>query len=274
MTRKRDVFVHDKSLGQNFLHDAAIVRAIVDVAAPTREDVVVEVGPGDGVLTDALAARAGRVVAIEKDARLIPVLSRRFGTQPHVTIMHEDILRSNIAHLVTHTLHAPAYMVVANIPYYITAPILRLFMETTYPPHKMVVMVQEEVARRLCAAPGQMSVLAVAAQYYCDVRHAFSVSRTAFSPAPAVDSAVVVLTRRSDVHPDPAFFRVVRIGFSARRKTLVNNLINGLHIAKPAALHLVAQIGVAPDVRAQELSVAQWRALADATTQIAEEHVQ
>ena len=262
----RMTFTHHKSLGQHFLHNAATVHAIVQVAGLTRDDVVVEVGPGEGVLTAALADAAGRVVAIEKDARLMPILKQRFADTPHVTIVQDDILHSNIEDVATRVLEGRPYMVVANIPYYITAPILRLFMETQYPPHKMVVMVQQEVAQRLCAAPGQMSVLAIAAQYYCDVHCAFSVPRTDFTPMPAVDSAVVVLTRRANVQPDADFFRIVRIGFSARRKTLSNNIANGLHLSKQAAANMLAQAGIAPGVRAQELDVAQWRALAAVVT--------
>lgn len=266
-------FVHKKSLGQNFLQNAAVVRAIVDYAAVTSSDVVLEVGPGDGVLTTALAARAGHVIAIEKDKRLLEVLRKRFADSAHVILVHDDLLQSNVTQIIDRATasQGSAYKAVANIPYYITAPILRLFMELDRPPQVMVVMVQKEVAERLCAAPGQMSVLSVAAQYYCDVRYMQTVDRTDFEPVPAVDSAVVMLTRRVHVRPDADFFRIVRIGFSARRKTLANNLANGLHVSKQSAIQILVQCGIAPDARAQELSVAQWRDVARVATMLGRE---
>lgn len=265
-------FAYNKSLGQHFLRNTEIVHDIVEIAKITSRDIVVEVGPGDGVLTAALATHAGQVIAVEKDARLIATLQKRFANMAHVTIIHDDILHSNVESMIDRATatHGSAYKVVANIPYYITAPILRLFMEQSHPPHMIVVMVQKEVAERLCAAPGQMSVLSVAAQYYCSVHYARTVDRANFEPVPAVDSAIVVLKRRAHVQPDAEFFRIVRIGFSARRKTLVNNLVNGLRLSKHTVTQLLVDNDIAPHVRAQELSVAQWQQLARAVREVHE----
>lgn len=272
MARATTTFSHNAALGQHFLRNAAVVRTIVRAARLQRDDVVVEIGPGDGVLTDALAAHAGRVVAVEKDERLIPRLRRRFAASAHVTILHADILRVVPADLVaTQASPRQSYKVVANIPYYITAPIIRMLTECPRPPEHMVLMVQKEVGKRLTAAPGELSVLGVAAQYYCDVRYVCDVPRADFEPAPVVDSAVVTLTRRPAVAPDRDFFRVVRIGFSARRKIVVNNLANGLHLPKDIVQGMVRSVGLGADARAQDVTVAQWRALARAAKSLREE---
>ncbi len=254
-----------KSLGQNFLRDERIVARIVAAAALDGESVVLEVGPGEGVLTAALAKVAGTVIAVEVDGDLVPRLRERFAQADNVHIEHADIRRVYLKELLARY-SVTRYSVVANLPYYITSSIVRLFMENKdIPPERCVFMVQREVAERIIARPGQMSILAVAVQYYGDVAWVCDVPRTAFEPVPQVDSAVIAITHRgvrTSAREDRAFFRVVRAGFSARRKKLINNLSNSFHADKDVIREACARRDIAPDARAQDLSVAQWRALA------------
>jgi 16S rRNA (adenine1518-N6/adenine1519-N6)-dimethyltransferase len=260
-------FIHKKSLGQNFLKDDTLIARIVDLADILPTDAVLEIGPGQGVLTALLAKRAQKVVAIELDDRLIPILTKRFVNDAHVTIIHDDVLKTDFSALSTeHVLPCARYKIVANIPYYITAPIIRFFLEQPCTPASMTLMVQEEVAQRLCAKPGTMSILAIAAQYYADVTYGFLVPRDHFDPVPAVDSAVIHLKIHKDTSDTRAintkdFFRVVKMGFSAKRKTLCNNLANGLHKEKSDIDTVLRNIGLREGVRAQELSIDDWKIL-------------
>ncbi len=255
-------FAHKKSLGQNFLKNDAVIARIVDFSAITKDDVVIEIGPGQGVLTEVLAQRAKKVIAIELDDRLISTLDKRFENFDNVTIVHGDVLHMNINELIA---QYDTYKVVANIPYYITAPIIRLFLEQERSPQTVTLMVQKEMAERLSAEPGKMSIIAVAAQYYAHVTYGFTVPREDFEPVPAVDSAVITLTMKNE-HADSNFdtkdlFRIVKMGFSARRKTLSNNLANGLHISKDDVVAILHAVAIKENVRAQELSIAQWISL-------------
>ncbi len=253
-----------KSLGQNFLRDDGVIAQIVDAAALDAESAVLEVGPGEGVLTAALADVAAKVIAIEVDGDLVPQLRERFARRANVHIEHADIRRVYLKELLARY-GVTRYSVVANLPYYITSSIVRLFMENKdVPPTHCVFMVQREVAQRIIATPGQMSILAVAVQYYGDVAWVCDVPRTAFDPVPNVDSAVITITHRgvrTSAQEDKAFFRVVRAGFSARRKMLVNNLASSFGIEKDVARDMLAQQNIAPQVRPQDLSIAQWQAL-------------
>ncbi len=261
-------FAHKKSLGQNFLTNTSVIDHIVAAADIMSDDVVVEVGPGQGVLTELLAQTADTVIAIELDDRLIPILEEKFKNDDHVHIVHGDILHMNLSEILhEHIGDEGVYKVVANIPYYITAPIIRLFLEHKNSPQTLILMVQKEVAERLCAHPGNMSVLAIAAQYYANVSYMFTVPREDFDPVPAVDSAVVRLRVHDHVYADidiKNFFRVVRIGFSARRKTLVNNLANGLHMQKNDVVQVLRDIGISENARAQEISLEAWERLTHA----------
>ena len=256
-------FKHKKSLGQNFLKNDDVIHEIVSVAGIENE-VVLEVGPGEGVLTEALSHSAQKVIAIELDDRLVPVLEERFGSVDNIEIIHGDILHMNIEKLIDEKINKGKYSVVANIPYYITAPIIRLFLESNKSPEKIILMVQKEVAQRLSADPGQMSLLAVAAQYYADVEYLFTVPREDFNPVPKVDSAIIKLKVKSQklkTEDSKDFFRIVKIGFSAKRKTLVNNLANGLQREKKEIENMLLQQGFNENVRAQELSVDNWKSL-------------
>lgn len=279
--------IHKKSLGQNFLSDDAIADRIIESANISGEDVVIEIGPGEGVLTEKLAGKCKKVIAIELDDRLIPVLQNKFKDAGNVEIIHDDILKINLPQLIENHIflkasEAKSYKLVANIPYYITAPIIRLLLETKYSPKEMIVMVQKEVAERIVAKPGEMSILAASVQYYADAQYLFDVPRTAFNPAPKVDSAVIKIipytllplgegARRADEgkvtgegkDQTKNFFRIVRAGFSAKRKTLANNLSSSLHLDKKEVEEKLESLGFSKNTRAQELGVEDWKKIAN-----------
>ncbi len=256
-------FKHKKSLGQNFLTNDDVIERIVD-SSEIENSVVIEIGPGEGILTEALSSTAGKVIAVELDDRLIPQLEERFGDYDNVVIVHGDILHMNVEELISQYVTDGKYKVVANIPYYITAPIIRLFLELSQSPQEIVLMVQKEVAERLSAEPGQMSLLAVSAQYYADVKYLFTVGKEDFNPVPKVDSAIIQLKIKKEVSKNEDtkdFFRVVKIGFSAKRKTLSNNLANGSHLDKKDIESVLLSLELKNNVRAQELSIEQWQEL-------------
>ena len=218
----------DKKLGQNFLIDENVVRQIVAVAELSEADTVLEVGPGIGTLTQGLAESKARVVAVELDTRLLPVLATTLNGYDNVRVVHGDILKVNIMEEVG----APSFKVCANLPYYITTPIIFALLEKRLPMERLVAMVQKEVAERMAAQPGgkEYGALSVAIQYYTEPKIAFIVPPTSFIPAPAVDSAVIVCKRREkppvEVCDEGLFFRVVKAAFSLRRKMLSNSLKN------------------------------------------------
>ena len=222
---------------------------------------VLEIGAGAGSLTRQLAQTAARVVAVELDERLLPLLQEEFAALPHVTIVQGDILELNIGDLVGET----PYTVVANLPYYITSAVLRRLLSQTPRPERLVLTVQKEVAERITARQGNMSILAVSVQFYGQAEIVLRLKPGAFWPRPDVESAVV----RIDVYPEPRvdvpneklFFRIVRVGFSQKRKQLRNTLSAGLRISKAEADTLLEQSGIAPQRRAETLSVEEWAAL-------------
>lgn len=253
-----------KSLGQNFLKDDAVLRRIVEDAKISSEDVVLEIGPGQGALTELLVAKCKKVIAIELDDRLIPLLQEKFADTKNLEIIHEDILKINLPELISSLQLADnSYKVVANIPYYITAPIIRLLLETKYPPIEMILMAQKEVAERICAKPGEMSILAVSVQYYAKAEYLFTVSKNSFDPVPKVDSAILKIKLKVESEKSKEetkkFFRVVKAGFSAKRKTLANNLASSLQLDKKVAEQKLESLGFSANVRAQELGVEDWK---------------
>jgi 16S rRNA (adenine1518-N6/adenine1519-N6)-dimethyltransferase len=261
-----------KGLGQNFLVDPAHRARIVAAAGLTPDDTVLEVGPGPGVLTELIAAQAGRVIAVELDDRLIPYLRERFTDQPHVSIVHGDILKLDIGYWVLgigraqYPIPNTQYKVVANLPYYITSAAIRHLLESTPPPELLVLTVQREVAERMVAAPPDMSLLALGVQFYCTARIVGRIPAGAFYPAPKVDSAVVRLDRRTEsavpgVTPE-AYFRVARAGFSQPRKQLRNSLASGLGVAPVQAEALLDAARLDPHRRAETLTLAEWGELA------------
>jgi len=253
-----------KSLGQNFLHDPGVLDKIAAAAGLTPADTVLEIGPGTGALTERLAAAARRVVAVEADTRLQPVLAERLAGRANVEIVYADFLTVNVAAL----MGPEPFIVAANLPYYITSAILRALLDTPPRPRRLVLTVQQEVADRLTAAPGDLSLLAVSVQFYGQTRLIARINPAAFWPRPDVDSAVV----RIDVYDRPPvdapderlFFRVVRAGFSQKRKQLKNSLGAGLGLSGGAAAALLEQAGIDPRRRAETLALAEWAALARA----------
>lgn len=252
--------VPKKSLGQNFLHDPGVLGKIAASAGITPTDAVLEIGPGLGSLTEVLSKLSRRVVAVELDSRMLPVLDR-FSVYGNVEIIHGDILAVDLD-----TIMGPQpYVVCANVPYYITSAIIRYLLERTRRPRTIVLTVQAEVAERLLAVPGDHSLLSVSTQFYAKPKIVSRISRGAFYPQPEVDSAVI----RLDVHPQPIidvpssvlFFRVVKAGFSQKRKQLKNTLGDGLHQTHATMATLMETAGVDPRRRAETLSLPEWAAI-------------
>jgi 16S rRNA (adenine1518-N6/adenine1519-N6)-dimethyltransferase len=260
-----------KGLGQHFLADPNILRKIVKAAELSAETRVLEIGPGLGTLTRLLAEVAGRVVAVELDEEMMRVLRGELAHLPNLELVHGDILHQDPASLMRDphsSVHqsSPTYMVVANLPYYITSAAIRHLLECSYPPFRLVLTVQLEVARRIVATPGDMSLLAVSVQFYGRPRIVARIPAGAFFPPPKVASAVV----RIDTHakfpaqvPDPeTFFRVVRAGFGQKRKQLKNALVAGLGVPSTEVIAAMARAGIEPKRRAQTLSLTEWGELA------------
>ena len=233
-----------KGLGQNFLADPVHLDRIVAAAELMPDDVVLEIGPGVGTLTLRLAQQAGRVVAVELDAALLPVLAETLAGQSNVTLVQGDILQLDPASLV----HGERYKVVANLPYYITSAAIRHLLTADLPPELIVLTIQREVAQRIVATPPNMSLLAVSVQYYAEPKLVARIPAGAFYPPPKVDSAIIRLRRWPtppvDAPSDDLFFQVARAGFGQRRKQLRNSLGSGLSIGGDAADRLLAAAGV------------------------------
>ncbi|MCB8953532.1 MAG: ribosomal RNA small subunit methyltransferase A [Ardenticatenales bacterium] len=249
-----------KSLGQNFLFDENVLAQIAAAADLATADQVLEIGPGLGHLTQHLATRAGRVVAVELDGRLIPLLRMAFSRSPQVELVHGDVLELNPAAYFGDA----SYKVVANVPYYITGGILRHLLTSRPRPSLLVMTVQQEVARRLTAQAGDMSLLAVSVRVFGVPRIVTQVKAGAFWPRPKVDSAVVrVDFSRGDGLEgvdEALFFRVARAGFSQKRKQLKNNLTQ-LGLSNEAVARVLGDAGIDGTRRAQTLSIAEWVAL-------------
>ncbi len=251
-----------KALGQHFLHNRSVVQRIVATAALAPDTVVVEIGPGLGILTEELARQAGQVIAIELDRQLAAHLAERFQDTT-VQVLHDDALRVDFA---TITQRQP-YVVVANLPYNVATPILERLLTAEHPPERLVVMVQREVAERMVATPPKMSFLSVLVQFFARPRIAFRVGPGAFTPPPKVESAVVTLERREPPLPRgewARFFRLVQAGFAQRRKQLVNALASELALDKERVRALLIAAGIAPNRRAETLTLDEWLRLYEA----------
>ncbi|MFA6306643.1 MAG: 16S rRNA (adenine(1518)-N(6)/adenine(1519)-N(6))-dimethyltransferase RsmA [Patescibacteria group bacterium] len=247
-----------RSKGQNFLIEEEIYDQITAAAGLTSNDTVLEVGPGLGFLTAKLAKKAGRVIAVELDDKLAEVLRIGLAAKgiKNVEVVNGDILKSSLP-----SFAKEGYKIVANLPYNITSFFLRKFLsETEIKPELMVLMLQEEVAERITAKPGKMSLLAVSAQFYAKPEIIKLVSRECFWPAPEVDSAIIKLEAKSEKPEvkEKEFFRLVKFGFSAKRKMLKNNLAAGLMINQAEAEDKITKAGFNPKIRAQELAVGDW----------------
>lgn len=246
-----------KSLGQHWLYDEQILNQIADSANVTSDDHVLEVGPGKATLTRILLERGAKVTAVEIDSALADELSAQ--KLPGLEVINSDILSFDYRQM------KPGYKIVANIPYYLTSNLVRVISETANPPSTAVILIQKEVAERAAAQPGNMSLLSVTAQFYWQVSLGIIVPPEAFDPPPKVDSQVLILQKRplplyDDVEPKE-FFRLVKAGFSQKRKTLLNSLGAGLQLDKQAVGKMCESVGVDPSRRPQTLSLDEWHNL-------------
>ncbi|MGZ9221062.1 MAG: 16S rRNA (adenine(1518)-N(6)/adenine(1519)-N(6))-dimethyltransferase RsmA [Anaerolineales bacterium] len=251
-----------KGLGQNFLQDPLALEEIVSAAEIQGTDTVLEIGPGLGSLTRYLAISAKEVVAVELDPNLLPPLKAVLAPYSNVRLIQGDILKLSPQNLITER----DYLVVANIPYYITSAVIRHLLETEVKPRRIVLTVQKEVAERISAKPGDMSLLALSVQVYGKPRIAARIPASAFFPVPKVDSAILYV----DIYPasliEPellnTFFKLIKAGFGQKRKTLRNSLSAGLHISPTNAVDLLTRANINPQRRAEALSLAEWSQLA------------
>ncbi len=246
-----------KTLGQHWLTDPQVLEAIAEYGQIDASDTVLEIGPGLGTLTEKLLTQARHVIAVELDRGLAANLSHKKNDS--LTVVQGDILKFDLTALPT------GYKVVANIPYYLTSNLIKVLSESLNPPSIMVLLVQKEVARRISASPGQMSILAVSAQLYSNAELGIEVPAEMFDPPPKVDSQVIVLKRHSkppfDNLDTKLFFRLVKAGFSAKRKKISGALSGGLGVSKQEVTDLLDKAGIDPGLRAQNLSLNDWHNL-------------
>lgn len=250
-----------KYLGQNFLKNPDIVAKIIRAAQLSKDDLVIEIGPGTGVLTEALIKNAGEVWAIEKDYELISKLQKLYKNAKNLKLIHQDALFFDLA-----MLSGKEYKVVANLPYNITSPVIRKFLEAENPPESMVLMVQKEVAERITAKPGnsERGLLTLIVEYYADAEIVASVPRQNFYPVPKVDSSIVYLKRspkKSDIESE-FFFKIVKAGFSAKRRQIHNSLAATLRINTEKMREILSKANIDSALRAEDLTLLQWQTLA------------
>ena len=267
-------FSFKKSLGQNFLIDTNILRNIVEHAGLTDESAAIEVGPGIGALTEQLAKVCKKVVAFEIDQRLLPILNDTLSPYPNTKIIHQDVLKANVKEVIDEELMGiEDIMVVANLPYYVTTPIILKLLEERLPIRGIVCMLQKEVADRIAAKPGtkEYGSLSIAIQFYTEAEIVMMVPKTVFIPQPNVDSAVIRLTKRNEplypVISEDFFFTVTRGSFAQRRKTILNNLMSSLPKGKEKKemiLSALQEAEVEPSRRGESLSIKEFALLSDA----------
>lgn len=276
---KKHDFRTAKRLGQNFLTDLSVVDRIVESSEAGPRDLVIEIGPGMGVLTARAADAAGKVAAIEVDAKLIPILRETLAPYPNVAVIHEDVLKADLQAIIDQeralsdgTL-AEQVRILGNLPYYITTPILMKLLEERIGVQSITIMVQKEVAQRISAPPGSRiyGALSVAVQYYCEIDYVVTVPKEAFYPIPKVDSAVIHLRLRAkppvELLSEKLFFECVKKGFGQRRKTLHNALTGICELDKDATGRLLEAAGIDPVRRAETLSLEEFAALANCLAQ-------
>lgn len=266
----RHGFSFSKALGQNFLIDGTVCPRMAEAAVCSPEDGVLEIGPGIGVLTAQLGLRAKKVVAVELDKRLLPVLEETLGEFDNIEVVNGDVLKLDLAKLLAEKfVDCKRVSVCANLPYYITSPVIMRLLEERLPLSQIVVMVQKEAAERLCAAVGtrEAGAVTVAVQYYAEAERLFSVDRHCFVPSPNVDSAVMRLSVREQpefsVKDEKFFFKLVKSAFAQRRKTAQNGISAGLGLPKEQVAEALEQIGLQKDIRAEKMTMADLSALAD-----------
>ena len=263
----RHGFNFSKSLGQNFLINPEVCPKMAEECGAKSGAGVLEVGPGIGVLTAELAKRADKVVSVELDKRLLPVLNETLSDFSNIKIVNADILKVNIKELIQNEFGNMEVEVCANLPYYITSPVIMRFLEERLPINSLTVMVQKEAAERLCAAPGNRECGAVSAavQYYAQPQILFDVNRTSFMPQPNVDSAVIKLNVRKEppvkVKSEKDFFRVIKASFAKRRKTILNSLSSTLGIEKSVISSALEKAEIPQNYRAEQLTMEQFASL-------------
>lgn len=264
-------FVFQKRFGQNFLVDTHVLDKIIQAAGLTKEDMVLEIGPGIGTMTQYLAENAGRVMAVEIDSNLIPILEETLKDYDNVTVINEDILKVDVKALAEEYNGGRPIKVVANLPYYITTPIIMGLFESRVPIENITVMVQKEVAERMQAGPGTKNygALSLAVQYYAEPYIVANVPPNCFIPRPSVGSAVIRLTRHEkmpvEVKDEKLMFALIRASFNQRRKTLQNSLSNSgeLSFSKEEIGRAIEKMGLSPSVRGEALTLEQFAGLAD-----------
>lgn len=262
LLKRYDLRAH-KGLGQNFLQDPIALETIVSAAEIQPTDTILEIGPGLGSLTRYLAVSAKEVIAVELDKNLLPPLNAVLSPYQNLRLIQGDILELSLKDLGLEN----HYLVVANIPYYITSAVIRHLLESGSKPRRIVLTVQKEVAQRICAGRGDMSLLALSVQVYGQPRIAAYIPAGAFFPAPKVDSAVLVI----DIYDSPrikeeyldTFFRLIKAGFSQKRKTLRNSLSSRLHISPGQAAEILTQVNIDPQRRAETLTIEEWQRLSE-----------
>ena len=270
-TIKKHGFDFQKKFGQNFLIDAHVLEKIMDAAEITKEDCVLEIGPGIGTMTQYLAERAGKVLAVEIDDNLIPILQETLSMYDNVQIIHADVLKLNLDELVQKENEGKPIKVVANLPYYITTPIIMGLFENHVPLYNITVMVQKEVADRMQAGPGtkDYGALSLAVQYYAKPYIVANVPPNCFIPRPNVASAVIRLTRYEEppvkVQDERMMFRLIRASFNQRRKTLVNGIGNAAEVpyTKEQTAQALKKLSLSPTIRGEALTLEQFAALSD-----------
>lgn len=267
-------FKLSKSLGQNFLKDKNIIDKIIEGSGIGKNDLVIEIGPGIGVLTVAAATAAGKVIAIEIDKKLIPILQETLCEYDNIEIINQDILKTDLKSIMEQTKEIngqkiQGVKIIGNLPYYITTPIIMKILEDKVPVDSITIMLQKEVADRIKAGPGTKTygALSVAVQYYCTVAHVANAPKEVFIPQPKVDSTIIRLDIRKEkpvmLISEEAFFAVIKAGFGQRRKTLLNSL-TGMHgLTKDEVLSVLKTVGIDPIRRAETLSIHEFAAIAN-----------
>ncbi len=256
-----------KSLGQNFLVDEKVLDKIIQAAELGKNDLIIEIGPGLGVLTRELSKKCRQVIAIEKDKKLAGLLEEELAQNiqyPNIEIINSDILKTNLEELIKKYGLNKNYKLVSNIPYYITSPVIKFFLENEIQPQTITLLVQKEVAERICADAGKLSVLALSVQIYGKPEIVGYVDKSSFYPQPKVDSAILKISEIKKEFPNNYYqeiFRIIKIGFSSKRKKLVNNLSAGLCIDKDKTEKILLEAKINLNARAQELELKDWKRL-------------
>ncbi|OON92381.1 MAG: 16S rRNA methyltransferase [Epulopiscium sp. Nele67-Bin002] len=262
-------FVFQKKFGQNFLIDPHVLQKIIGSAQITEEDCIIEIGPGIGSVTEQLLQHAGKVISIEIDNQLIPILEEQFGSQENFKLVHGDVLKVDLHELIEKEAQGRKVKVVANLPYYITTPIIMMLLENNLKIDSIVVMVQKEVAVRMAAEPGNKlyGAITAAMNYYCETYLVANVPQNCFMPRPNVDSAVIKLTLHENppikVQNEKLLFAIIKASFAQRRKTLLNTLSSNLGISKEELKQLLDKAEIDSNVRGETLGLKEFAHLAD-----------